>query len=414
MTATRVNNRCLILIILASFSSVDYFFDAFFVPLPSLPTDVPHLMIFCLAVYAIDLQFLHRVSKPVFYPSFFYIGFILAVWVTVQMLHGFISGELGRVILTNFFWFALIHQMIRTHLRVSLHLHMDQTEFLKRATLYIILAFAIIHLLLTQLSGSEFLGDFISKEQLYGRNGFSFLCLLGIYLLLFYKEMFVKKIFYGIAFGILGAIPFVNATRGAIIVLFVLILIKCSSLIWKYNKRVFAGVAIAATIAVSVLFPYIIKEKIEELTFGLNPKLNLSYEQIMTLPDPEPSTYIRNMTALMAFRAFIANPVIGVGFAKVKKELKIASYWCHTFYLLPLAAYGLIGFLPFFFFLMFEILQNWKISSWTTVAFCVFILGTLTFTNDLFYWFAIPLNIFWSDAAFRQPEIPEIVLPKWT
>ena len=112
--------------------------------------------------------------------------------------------------------------------------------------------------------------------------------------------------------------------------------------------------------------------------------------------------HIRNHTNLLVFLAFLRNPVFGTGMARVKKELQVGGWWCHTFYLLPLAAYGLIGFSPFFFFFFFEIYQSWKSCFWTTMAFCAFLLGTWTFTNDLYIWYTIPLNMFWFDRKINS------------
>jgi len=399
LTVIRTHNILLVIIIIACVRPINYVFDVFSIPVPigSLATGAPYLVVLCLIIYMVNFQLLSRFSKPVFDPSFLYMGLILAVWTTLECLHGFISGDLSRNLLQSIFWFALFHHMIRSHLRVSAYQNIDQTELLKKASLYIILTMAVIHLLLHNLSAYEMFGDYISKDQLYGRNSLSYLSLLGVFLILFCpldKDSFFEQKLSLLALGIFSLIPLINKTRSAIIIFFVLISIKCFSLLWKYNKRLFYCTIIITISITGIFFP---KEKIKVFTFGLNPEVNFSYEEITKLSGPKASIYIRNRTNLIVFRAFLQNPILGTGMAKVKKKLKVGGWWCHTFYLLPLTSYGLIGFIPFFFFFLFEVHQSWKRYFWTTLAFCALLLGTWTFTNDLYIWLTIPLNIFWSD-----------------
>ena len=172
-------------------------------------------------------------------------------------------------------------------------------------------------------------------------------------------------------------------------------------MLWKFNKHLFVCTIIITLSFTGIIFTSTIKENIEEFTFGLNTEVNYNYDQLSELPDPKASIYIRNRTNLLVFRSFLQNPVFGTGMAKVKKELQVGGWWCHTFFLLPLSSYGLIGFLPFFIFFLFETQQVWQRCFWTAVAFFGLLIGIWTFTNDLYIWFAIPLNIFWSDAKIN-------------
>jgi hypothetical protein len=397
----------LVVLIFACVRPIDFMFDVFSIPVPmgSLATGAPYMLFFCIAIYIANLQILFQFSKPVFDPSFFYIGFILVVWAVVECLHGFISGDLSRNLLQSFFWFGLFHQMLRSHLQISAHLDIDQTELLKKASLFIVLGLAIVHLLLCMLFVSNMFGGYINEDQLFNRNSLSFLSLLGVFLVLYYplnKDSFFNRIVNLFALGIFSLIPVVNKTRGAIIIFTVLISIKIFSILWKNSKGLFGCAIIIIIVAAGILYPRIIKKNIEKFSFGLNPEINYTYNQLLQLPGPEASIYIRNRTNLLVFHAFLKNPVLGTGMAKVKKELQVGGWWCHTFYLLPLAAYGLIGFSPFFFFFFSEIYQNWKRCFWTTMAFGAFLLGTWTFTNDLYIWFSIPLNIFWLERKINS------------
>ena len=82
MTRVKIHDMLLVILIIACVRPIDYVFDIFSIPVPlgHLATGAPYLFAFCLIIYIVNLQILSQFAKPVFDPSFFYVGFILAVW----------------------------------------------------------------------------------------------------------------------------------------------------------------------------------------------------------------------------------------------------------------------------------------------------------------------------------------------
>ena len=99
------------------------------------------------------------------------------------------------------------------------------------------------------------------------------------------------------------------------------------------------------------------------------------------------SSVYRSAANYQLFNKFLDNPFVGIGLSQVL-NIRTGGYISHTYFLLPLAAYGIIGFIPYLFFFYYYYRENYNCALELKTLYIFFIL-TSYFINDLWGWFGM-------------------------
>jgi hypothetical protein len=118
--------------------------------------------------------------------------------------------------------------------------------------------------------------------------------------------------------------------------------------------------------------------------------------------DPSAVDSQRNIVYRMASNShlveqFAASPVVGVGAWKVNR-MSAGEYPSHTYYLFPLAAYGLLGLLAYGVAIGLLTFARRGAAAPSLPALAMLLLTVLSFVNDLYLWLAMLVAI---DSVYR-------------
>jgi hypothetical protein len=91
----------------------------------------------------------------------------------------------------------------------------------------------------------------------------------------------------------------------------------------------------------------IIVRNLRELTKSSSTKHNLASNREISADDDVVSTYARVGTTLLAVRAYLSSPIVGIGIWNAYGDIEVANFGIHGLLPLLLAAYGTLGLVPF-------------------------------------------------------------------
>jgi len=320
----------------------------------------------------------------------------LAVWSFLEIHRSGVNAN-GYLIFSNM-WFFVIYYLLKTYIRL---IGASVLNKIARVTIYTSVAVLIYYLALQFIVWADIFGSqYIIASEVRYVNGMSFIALFAIHLILFYtgdKTRRERFLFFAMVFPICLLVIGINRSRGVTLGLIGLIFLKVISEGSSRSKR---AVACLIFLILAVL-----------VYFRLNSLLGLSHEEsvmehingvltvvssiddldpmvVYNLPSDLVSTFSRVKTAIMAFRAFIESPLLGVGFGEVL-NIRFAGYISHTYFLLPLAAYGICGAVFYVSFVCFVMRRGVLVMPKETVASVFFLMVAMAFDNEMWPWYAI-------------------------
>ena len=127
------------------------------------------------------------------------------------------------------------------------------------------------------------------------------------------------------------------------------------------------------------------------LSFGLANVDTLARDALAPgLTDDLLSAYARNAANVLLLLEFLQHPWVGIGLDQTYNA-RAGGYISHTYYLYPLAAYGLIGAVPYLlYFVVWPVRSGYRLDRYATNATLLFLFAVMTLLNDWRAWYAIP------------------------
>ncbi|WP_119166687.1 hypothetical protein [Algihabitans albus] len=235
------------------------------------------------------------------------------------------------------------------------------------------LAIAGVHLLLLLLHqfGLPALGA--NPGEFVQRNGISFLlvfaCFYGWFLNRGLPPVAVHALLPGFALLHFG----LNGARGGFVVLAILMAARYLLRADRSLRGAWLGLSI--TLAALLL-----------LAFGL-PLIQAHANALLGSSDDRLSAVSRLATNIDLMSLFAKHPMLGIGEAAVERT-RFAGYMSHTFPIVLLVAFGLVGSVPFVIALWFMVSAEHRPEALDVVAITLVLQAGL-FVNDLWPWLAV-------------------------
>lgn len=199
-----------------------------------------------------------------------------------------------------------------------------------------------------------------------------------------------QKIIHGILLIPGIVLILLNQTRGAFLLLIILMVIKNMS-----KLQITAKIAIVSVFAFVILSGGIMEKQnyFSNVTRYISLGRGLTYEQekevrgLSAKSDKITTVKFRTLMFQKAVEVFAENPIAGVGHAETM-SIRIAGMPSHTHYLTLTMAYGSVGIILF----VFLIISLWgpdPIRLNNNMVSLIVIFGSMTFINDLFMWYGL-------------------------
>jgi O-Antigen ligase len=318
---------------------------------------------------------------------------LLLIWVLlcVEIFHVALNGaDISLEFIVQYVWLYLLYYTIRSF---RSRLNVQRTAF--TAVNQLISLMSLIQLAayagIINLGLSDFIW-FKERPDVFNMNSGSYFAAFASLLYLFFMPRgfsMRKKCIYGVLLIPSVVLIFVNQTRGAALLLLMIIFLKMifsKHRVWRYLLLVSM---FAAVLGIGLRGSELITKMEYYLSMGRG--LTSKAENIATGSPENGATniYVRTQQFPVALEEFENNPILGKGHKKAC-TFKVAGFGFHTHYLTMIVAYGLAGTIPMIL-LIFSLLRpsaKTRIAK-QIVAACLFVVTSLTFEDNLYYWYAI-------------------------
>jgi hypothetical protein len=363
-----------------------YFVEVFRLPLPMLGGNPPYLMPMIgigAAVAAWMSARMGRIQQCFEWSDRFFVVALLT-WVWLEMANSLEAGVARpEMILTNLWAFVCLAALRQVSATV------DLGGRVARIFVELLVAWVFLHLVLmaSVRLGVPVLSLVVDANELVGKNSLSHVASFGILLLLFDDLRLDPWRRYCVYLPILLGVVVTNRSRGALVIVALIALLRLAREVRRLPWQVcLLGVAVAVVAAFSSRD--LIGGPIERLFIGLSLDAELSPDKLLQLGDDLHSVYSRNRSNVLLLWSIIENPLSGIGMSEVQAT-RAGRYVSHTYWLYPLAAYGLLGSVPYvMWFLSLARRGLWRHRQ-HLLPYGLFVLLTMTFTNDFFSWYAV-------------------------
>ena len=300
-----------------------------------------------------------------------YFLFVMVVWCYLAWVQGSLRhASLGQrwfnlyLVSTNV-WFYLYYFLLKTY----------QDRFRVQARLVDIAIntvswMSVVHVILYILAA---VGPvYFAALDIYNHNDVALLSVFPAYLVLFQRPSDGRWVRTWLVVGVSMTVILLNQSRGALAVLIVL-------LAWRFlasrKVLVLAVAASGAVLAVRFVDFEAVGILWRGLSFGIANADTLAEETLGLLPNNLLSAYARNAANVLLIREFLQHPLVGIGMDQAY-NVRVGTYISHTYYLYPLAAYGLVGAVPYLlYFVVWPVRSGYRLDRHATNATLLFLLA---------------------------------------
>jgi hypothetical protein len=311
----------------------------------------------------------------------------LWVWIFLYLFHSDYSGGLGKAwwggyLITTNFWFFIGYYTLKSY---SCWYSFSNARFVTviiNTLKWFLSFFFLIELV-------DMVVQLPIHENIQYNNGLAIISSFCILLILFFphtKSMSQQiQIFFICTFVIVY-----SESRAAIMVICLLIIYKFYSLIKSKKRR----------LLLKILFPLLLLIVIKTYYVDLVSQYNAYFSGLdlfgTSIPNGEGwgrknklvSAASRIQSNILLFREFIESPYFGSGY---QHTMTVRSFGVisHTYYLFPLASYGIIGITPYLLMFLVTFYRGFKRNRVGTIATIIYLISVFTFLNDMVAWLAI-------------------------
>lgn len=293
--------------------------------------------------------------------------FILVFWVVLEGMRPILGGVPDYTLIISCFPALFVSQLIRFHLRVF-----SDYTLLIETFVFTVVVLAIIHAVLLVVTLSDISIPFVNANELISRNGISLLLVVAVLASTLLADDITGEHTRLRLVGLLGFAflhIYLNSARGAGILLVLLLLL------WGLREKApdFRGVTpllllTSVIVILGAIFSY--------------PLLNVaSGFAWFGAGDNALSTAIRSGSNWTLLVQFLDSPLHGLGWQEVL-SVRSEKYISHTFYVIILAAYGVIGMAPFVLLAVSWVRSVSRRDQQLRVMTMLLILTMATFVND--------------------------------
>jgi len=203
------------------------------------------------------------------------------------------------------------------------------------------------------------------RLAVFHENMSSYVCCLGIFVLLFFPEHKISKKWQTVIFILFTVVIFLNQTRGAMMLIFALCFVRF--FVFKRRDFIYSfSLIFYSAVGFYIIFQY----------FGGD-------HRVFDLDDS--SAIERIELFYFSVDNFLRNPVFGIG-AHSESVQTLEGHNVHIYYLRLLVAYGLIGFLLFSR-SYFSLYRSTNIGK--AVLCCAFVFYVASFETYLYWYYSI-------------------------
>lgn len=313
---------------------------------------------------------------------------ILVFWAALEVIHG-IGGRVPSLTLVlSCVPALLVSQVARIHIRLFSDAAMLVDSFVNTA-----IVFAAIHLMLLLLASTKLDWPFADVGELSSRNSISLLLVVAVWVLGLLDSRRIplsSPRFLGILTVAVLHIAMNSARAAALLLLLALLFIFLRDRIPRCSR--FWMMALAASILIMVIV-------------AINFPLMEQFGGFSWLGSGNPtlSARFRSEVNWLLLGRFLDSPLSGMGWNAVL-DVRSGGYICHTFYLILLASYGLLGVLPLMawlgIWLYFAPATERGLFSMTILAVVV----NASFVNDPVGWYGLALSLASRPWGRNKPE----------
>lgn len=375
----------LLLVILFAVDVPWLIIEMFGLPLPRMPWGTSYLAPFVVILLVSLVTRLQPVQRPLEGGVTLLFGAILVLWGMIEWFHGLAGANFNLQLVFQNVWFYLAFYLTRLHLGM----YPDFTRS-GHVVLTVLVLICVSHLFLSLLIISGLKPAGVEAAEVRGRNGISFLACFGLYLSWFVvSPQRVMKFPMVVVSALLFCEIVLNHARGAL--LLALALLGAHLLNNRIPARlihgafwtmslVIVGIGVAGyTIAVTL-------DLVQPVAQG---GYYLKHET--GVDDSMRSIVYRLASNAYLLDELAARALLGLG-SDGANSVRVGGYPSHTYYLLPLAAYGIIGFVPYLILFCFLYADATEPRSLRLTGGIFFMLCVMTFSNDLWAW----LGMMWA------------------
>jgi hypothetical protein len=352
-------------------------------PLPLLGGDPPYLIAPALVLIAayLYLRGAGRAGATLEARDAVFLTAIL-LCALIESLHWVSSGQADFRLLTGTLWWFVAYFAVRQHLLVS----KASGQFVD-LTLAIIVALGVLHLAalaIARLGGA----GLAMLDELAGRNSLGLLLAGAVYLQWFVRPRYgaVRPWETALVVGLACVDAIVIEARSALVVLLLLAAARVALGRGAWRRPVLIALGVALTLgilAMSCGYTFLQAE-------GLAPSPEAILRDASAV-DSQRSIVFRMAANSYLVEHFAGSPIIGVGAWEVLRT-KAGGYPAHTYYLFPLAAYGLLGLLAYGVAIGLLFAHRGAAAPSLPVL-AMLLLTVLSFVNDLYLWLAMLIAI---------------------
>jgi hypothetical protein len=365
-----------------------------FLDLPSSPFHSAYSHIFILFIFILFLPFIRNyflANKKVL--VFFSFPIIMLLLETIAYIGG---RKFGRTFLEYNFWFAISYYSIAFFLSVN----PLPNDYKKRILTKYFLIFSFFYcgffivwsLFLSKIS-------FFSYHSLIGYNTLAIMSVCALIIFLFFdgNKYFSQLFNLSFLLTMIATPILIQSITGIFLLLGTIIIFLISKI---HRKIIFIPILIVLFIA------QFNKDQFEKNLEEYYELYNLTIEGIQIIRynqdvdiysnnwlSPNISnqvigTIIRLRTNQLAIEAFKDNIFFGAGGNEIKNKSKILNYYSHSWVLILMGSYGMVGlFIAITF--IFLLMKNNKILSIKTIVLGLFLFTNFFFTNEIYYWLSV-------------------------
>jgi len=369
--------------------------EIFNLPLPRLGGNPPYLILPALALIGayLHLRGVRRTGEAIEPAELVFIG-ALVLCGLVEIFH-WISGKQPDLrLVTEALWWFVAYYLVKQHLLAS----RAHAEFV-RVALVLLAAIGLLHLAALGAAAMGWITSAHVLAEIRGRNGISLLLAGALYLYWFCLPAQIRRPWHTASLLSLTLVHAVaNQARGALLALTVLLIAR---LAWDRQPVRTLGLAVlAAAVALGAA----------AISFGYPSFARESWlsELAVVRSDPAATDHERSVVYRLAANSYLVgriaeSPVLGIGASEAAGE-RAGGYPSHTYYLMFLAAYGLVGFLAYIVAMGMVFFAPEEIRRPSAAVLVLLLVTILSFVNDLHAWLAMLAAV--ATAGGQMPRAP--------
>lgn len=320
---------------------------------------------------------------------------VLTIWTLLELWHGMNGHETDLAIVEDNAWCYFAFWLFRVHLALFRDINR-----LRWVAWRLAMSIGCTHTLLLLLEVWGVRIPMLNYNELLQRNGLSLLMTFAVYLILLSPDRAFRKPSRVMLTIVLSSFQIaLNHARGAAIVLAMLLVIGGLRRILA-TRSIAAPLFIVASLFLAGAVTAQASLTDSWITHGAGRVLNGTSDDGL-------STDYRLRANSAVLSLFEDSPLIGAGGTSVFAA-RAGGYITHTYYLMPLAAYGMIGMIPYLLCLWgicmrFRVRLNSDGLIWLS-----YLIAICSFVNDLYGWFGLGVALVLPAIATKAGKVSSV------